>query len=1063
MPPTFFDTEYYLNAKLAQAKSAGETDPSGKPYTLETLQAAITAAGMTPEQHYMLCGRGENLNPNAYFNEAEYLAAKLNALKNNAESKAEWAGKTTADLVRVMADSGMNPAEHYARYGAFETNPDGTLLNPSNAFDANAYYAAKLQQMIVKGETLNGKKPTDLTVAEVVKAVQDAGMSAVSHFLQYGAAEANQQTIPLVQTVPQDQRVPNDPQRPASENVPPNYNQPSKGPASSTPHEVMKPADMGGYTEVNISKPVVPPAKPVPVPGDAGYVSPPAHVVDTGSTTVFPPTTSGGTGPNAGWVVVDSTTGKGQVIGTDGAVKGDITLPVNGGSVSPPTSDTPVYDSNGNNINGGGSDPSPTPPPKLSLHAERAAGASDRIDIKGDTDEHTRKAEVSLDDTNKLSVVGQEGTVSVLSGDTIDAMAVTGGAPLSMDMRLGNHSDLILKGSTATANDIMIKTAKAVYGGNLNDNLYIEGAGISDVVSLGTGINCVYLDKNGTLDMGKVRLSVNENFQMLLSKEGKGTGYTGTLAVDNNATVAFGVNGVGQVGSHIKVGAGVTMGLAGGKFEGALSFTSAKQTLNVLEDTTLKDFSLGAGGDSLNISGGKSLTLLYDMDKQQGTLTVDSGNTLTLSRSGTGTGTLKGNLHMFSATEAYHTVLRVDEGITIAGQITSDTTSDVVQVLGDATVSNGITLGINTSADGDNGQDSLQIANGKILTLGQALTVQDGGIVQVQLLPKIEGSATLKGDVNMLSTLPGSGNGTELRVGTDTTTETVAGNITINGNITAGVGKDTVTSIGNTTLLGELNLGEGENALSIRGGKMLDLSTGTGKVKVEGGSTLNIRLEPNSTPGSIGTLKGDMDILSEAGETSSVILNNGIHMEGNLTGGAGADSVTIAGALKGSVRLGLGADTLDLISYTSSNKLNVLMGKGDGSDFLANGAYATVERINVPKSNTVGADPKAFTVKVDGYTSLSVWEDNLQIKTGPNSLTELDSAINAKTTNNKAYLLLGSYTTQFSPNGDGSDWLLVYDADASGTTKMEAVLLFGLGTAGNQMHITDNGIFSFTS
>ncbi len=285
---TWFDESYYLKAKLAQLKAVGEKDGNGNDYTLATLKKAIADNGMTPEEHYNAYGRSEGVNPNAYFNEAEYLQAKLEQLHSVNETDAHGNPYTLTTLKEAIANIGLTPAEHYELYGSHETNKDGTLINPSNAFDANAYAAAKLHQL-QHGTAEERAAWADKTPADVMDAIRDAGMSPVTHYMTYGAAEANAGKVPMVQTVPSEQRVANDPHRDDfGQNVPSNYNAPTPAPSEADAAPVTKPADMGGMASTDVSPQVVSPDKPVAVPGDKGYVTPPAGTVDTNDHPVVP-------------------------------------------------------------------------------------------------------------------------------------------------------------------------------------------------------------------------------------------------------------------------------------------------------------------------------------------------------------------------------------------------------------------------------------------------------------------------------------------------------------------------------------------------------------------------------------------------------------------------------------------------------------------------------------------------------------------------------------------------------------------------------------------------------
>ena len=332
---TWFDEAYYLKAKLAQLKAVGEKDGNGNDYTLTTLKKAIADNGMTPEEHYNAYGRSEGVNPNAYFNEAEYLQAKLEQLHSVNETDAHGNPYTLTTLKEAIANIGLTPAEHYELYGSHETNKDGTLINPSNAFDANAYAAAKLHQL-QHGTAEERAAWADKTPADVMDAIRDAGMSPVTHYMTYGAAEANAGKVPMVQTVPSEQRVANDPHRDDfGQNVPSNYNAPTPAPSEADAAPVTKPADMGGMASTDISPQVVSPDKPVAVPGDNGYVAPPAGTVDTNDHPVVPVVD-----PDSGLLVVPTEPTTPPSPPTPPSPTPDTTAP------NPPTFDDPLAGDN---------------------------------------------------------------------------------------------------------------------------------------------------------------------------------------------------------------------------------------------------------------------------------------------------------------------------------------------------------------------------------------------------------------------------------------------------------------------------------------------------------------------------------------------------------------------------------------------------------------------------------------------------------------------------------------------------------------------------------------------
>ena len=207
----YFDESYYLAAKLAQLKSADAKDPlTGQYYTAEGLSNTLRNAGLTPQEHYEHHGRHEGLNPNPFFNEAEYLLGKLRQLQST-EPQNNW---TLEKLNDALGNAGLTPLEHYERHGAFETDAGGNFINPSNVFDAKTYYLAKLDMCREDGGTVNGKSGSAISLEDLVHTFEAAGLSPVEHFIQHGAVEGGVTDGPfMLQRVPGVERVPSDPGR----------------------------------------------------------------------------------------------------------------------------------------------------------------------------------------------------------------------------------------------------------------------------------------------------------------------------------------------------------------------------------------------------------------------------------------------------------------------------------------------------------------------------------------------------------------------------------------------------------------------------------------------------------------------------------------------------------------------------------------------------------------------------------------------------------------------------------------------------------------------------------
>ena len=117
--------------------------------------------------HFVQFGAAEEVAPNADFNANEDYAAKA-AQFYGVEPKAVTEFQI-ANVKQVITSNGMNAWTHYQQFGSAEG------VNPSNAFDADAYLAAKAVAM-----------GGDWTAAIVVKAIADNGMTVLEHYLTYG-------------------------------------------------------------------------------------------------------------------------------------------------------------------------------------------------------------------------------------------------------------------------------------------------------------------------------------------------------------------------------------------------------------------------------------------------------------------------------------------------------------------------------------------------------------------------------------------------------------------------------------------------------------------------------------------------------------------------------------------------------------------------------------------------------------------------------------------------------------------------------------------------------------
>lgn len=168
----WFDPTVYMQNKLAQMQA---TDPA---YTMSDLVAAFAAAGFVGEEgyfnHFMQFGAAEEVAPNAYFNANEYYAAKAAQFYGEAFTGSEL---QIAQVKTLINKEGMNAWTHYQQFGSAEG------VNPSNAFDAADYCAAKADAMNAAG--LKDAAGNAWTAESIKTAIDQAGMSVLEHYLTY--------------------------------------------------------------------------------------------------------------------------------------------------------------------------------------------------------------------------------------------------------------------------------------------------------------------------------------------------------------------------------------------------------------------------------------------------------------------------------------------------------------------------------------------------------------------------------------------------------------------------------------------------------------------------------------------------------------------------------------------------------------------------------------------------------------------------------------------------------------------------------------------------------------
>lgn len=170
--PKWFDADVYMQNKLVQMQAS---DPA---YTTTDLVDAFAKAGYVgPEgyyAHFVQYGADEDVAPNAFFNAQEYYTAKAAQYYGEAFTGSEL---QVAEVKALIQAADMNAWTHYQQYGSAEG------VDPSNAFDASAYCAAKALAMNDAG--LKDAAGNDWTADSIKTAIDQAGMSVLEHYLTY--------------------------------------------------------------------------------------------------------------------------------------------------------------------------------------------------------------------------------------------------------------------------------------------------------------------------------------------------------------------------------------------------------------------------------------------------------------------------------------------------------------------------------------------------------------------------------------------------------------------------------------------------------------------------------------------------------------------------------------------------------------------------------------------------------------------------------------------------------------------------------------------------------------
>ena len=145
--PAWYNDDHYISEKVDECNTIKFGAVEGEeftPWTEASVRDFMAAANNEASyaswmgyDNFVSNGNAENCSPSRYFVVAEYLQAKANQLNEiEYQDKTDW---TQADVLKAFKDANISAWDHYT------TNGQAEGINPSNAFDNDAFFAAKCE------------------------------------------------------------------------------------------------------------------------------------------------------------------------------------------------------------------------------------------------------------------------------------------------------------------------------------------------------------------------------------------------------------------------------------------------------------------------------------------------------------------------------------------------------------------------------------------------------------------------------------------------------------------------------------------------------------------------------------------------------------------------------------------------------------------------------------------------------------------------------------------------------------------------------------------------------
>lgn len=114
-----FNTEFYLQSKFNQLESEGLLEQF-ELTDVASLAQFFEDNGVDAREHYLAVGMAEGINPSAEFDTNAYLEAKLADLQNADKYGDEFADFTVQDVIEAFQASGLTALEHFNEFGEAE-------------------------------------------------------------------------------------------------------------------------------------------------------------------------------------------------------------------------------------------------------------------------------------------------------------------------------------------------------------------------------------------------------------------------------------------------------------------------------------------------------------------------------------------------------------------------------------------------------------------------------------------------------------------------------------------------------------------------------------------------------------------------------------------------------------------------------------------------------------------------------------------------------------------------------------------------------------------------------